>query len=152
MKKFTWRLQRILDLKSKEEKILTARLNEITKNIAIAQSRVTTLRIKLKNLLDEMDNNKIHGRLTEHELLMKSTFYNDLAIKTLMAEISKMKTEKQKKTEELIQLKRYKEGMEKLRQKAKDQYMAAQQKIEQNEADDRSTVRFCRDKILVAEH
>lgn len=151
MRKFKWRLQRILDIKIKEEKVLIAQLNEIVKNIAVSQTKLMTLKIQLNNILDEIGDKFSHRTLREHELYMKATEYNDQAIKKLMSEISRMKTEQNDKTVRLVELKRFREGLEKLRRNAENEFAVERNKLEQNESDDRVAVKFCREQILSAD-
>ena len=42
--------------------------------------------------------------------------------------------------------KRFKEGLEKLRAEAKERYIQEQEKLEQRESDDRTTIAFARDE------
>ena len=44
MKRFVWRLQRVLDIRKKEEQIKTAELIEITDKLAVTRGKLLIIR------------------------------------------------------------------------------------------------------------
>ena len=147
MKKFTWRLQRVLDLTATKEQIKISEVNQVAQTIAAAKSNLVSLKLKLQDMLEDSKSN-LKGRLTEHELFMNSIAHNDQAIRQLMEAINLLQNDHKKKMEELLEIRRYKEGLEKLRQKAKDSFNADQQAFEQAQMDERTTIDFARKKML----
>lgn len=72
---------------------------------------------------------------------------DDELIKKLREKKHELETQQRKKIAELLEVKRFKEGLEKLRDKAKMQFITEQEKLEQEELDEGATISFTR-KII----
>ena len=151
MKKFQWRLQRILDLKENEEQLKKSELNQIAQQIARANNRLTRLHLKLQDILGSLNEKDLRIRMNEHELTMRYTANNDEAIKKVQLNISELTQLQSTKMNELLELRRFKEGLSKLREKEELEFLKEQQRLEQNEMDDRSTIRYARKNMMQAE-
>jgi flagellar export protein FliJ len=147
MKKFKWRLQRVLDLRGNQEQILKGQVSEITSKIAFTQGRIMAQKIKLQNLLKDKTYTSIKGRLSEHELFMKSIAHNDQAIKKLNTVLNILKNEYTIKMNELLELRKFRQALEKLREKAQHDYIKQQELAQQQQLDERTTIEFARRRI-----
>ena len=83
-------------------------------------------------------------RLHEQQLFLKFSTTNDELIKKLQSEICELESQQRKKITEALKARRFKEGLEKLREEAKRQFIADQEKLEQKESDERAGVSFVR--------
>lgn len=67
-------------------------------------------------------------------------------IKKLKDKVSELESQQREKIAELLKVKRFKEGLERLRAEAKIQFIKEQEKLEQKELDEGATVSFVRKK------
>jgi len=147
MRKFEWRLQRVLDIKKKEEQSRRAELLELTEKLAATRSELLFQKKILENLISKISAEKHHDRLKQQEFFMKSSSTNNERIKALEEKVSRLESQQKEKIKEVLKVKRYKEGLEKLREEAKKKFFEKAEKLEQKELDERSTIRFVRHKL-----
>ncbi len=149
MKKFIWRLQKVLDINQKREKAERAKLFEVTEQLALARTQLLAQQRILQDVINQVAKDDTTQRLNKQELLLKSTKTNDSIIKNIKENITLLNEKKRKITEEFLKLKRSNEAMEKLRQKAKLEYISEQEKLMQKEMDEHTGIRFAR---KIAQH
>jgi flagellar FliJ protein len=147
MKLFVWRLQRVLDIKIKEERIKRAELIEITEKLAQAQNEMLTQKRILKDIINTLTEEHPRNRLDKQELFLKCSAINDELIKKLESKVSEMGKRQKEKINEVIKVKQFRKSLEKLRAETKMQYIKEQEKIEQKDADEITTMSFAR-KIM----
>lgn len=147
MRRFAWRLQRVLDIKGKEEQIKRAELLGVTEKLAQTKGGLAMQKRVLKNIIDGLTEEHPGKRLANQELFLKSSVTNDARIKKLESRIRQLETQQKEKIAEVLKVRRFKEGLEKLRVEAKLQFIREQEKLEQKEADEMVTTGFAR-KII----
>ena len=147
MKRFAWRLQRVLDIKGKEEQIKRAELLGVTEKLAQTRGGLAMQKRLLKNIIDGLTEEHPGKRLANQALFLKSSATNDALIKKLESRIRQLEIQQKEKIAEVLKVRRFKEGLEKLRVEAKSQFIREQEKIEQKEADEMVTTGFAR-KII----
>jgi flagellar protein FliJ len=147
MKRFIWRLQRVLDIKIKEERIKRAELIEITEKLAQAQNEMLTQKRILKDIINTLSEEHPRNRLDKQELFLKCSIINDELIKKLESKVSEMEKRQKEKISEVIKVKRFRKSLENLRAETKMQYIKEQEKLEQKDADEMTTMGFAR-KII----
>jgi len=144
MKKFVWRLQRILDLKNKQEELKKSELLKITEKLILAQTQLLEQERILAELLLEIANKEIKSRLKDQEFFLKCSSSNRELIKKLTQRVRELESEQRKKIEEIFQIRREKESLEKLRAKAREEYDKEQEKLEQKLLDETAAIAFIR--------
>jgi flagellar FliJ protein len=144
MKRFTWRLQRVLDIRTKEEQKKTAELLEITNKLVATRSELLIKRKLLENIINDIAAESPKKRLAKQEFFLAYSYTSNEQIKKLKEKINHLETQQKNKIMEVLKVRRSKEGLEKLRNEAKTQYIKEQEKLEQKELDDRATVSFVR--------
>ena len=147
MKRFVWRLQRVLEIKAKEEQTKRAELLAITEKLAETRGELLTQQRILEDIISDITGKKPRKRLGEQEFFLKYSTTNDNLIKKLRNKASKLETQQRKKIIEVLKAKRFKEGLEKLRTEAKMKFIKEQEKLEQKELDEGAAIGFAR-KIL----
>ena len=120
---------------------ITEKLSK-TKNELLAQKRL------LKNMIDDLAKEEPKNRLNKQSLFLKCSATNDELIKNLGNKAVEFEIRQKDKIAEVLEVKRFKEGLEKLRAEAKTQFIMEQEKIEQKDADERTTVMFARKKLV----
>lgn len=147
MKQFTWRLQRVLDIKRKEEQIIRAQLLGITEKLAQTRGELLVQKMILKSIIDDLTEEHPSRRLVKQEFFLRSSTTNDELIRKLKNNVSKLGIQQKEKIDEVLKVKRYKKGLEKLRVEAKMQFIREQEKLEQKDSDEMTIMGFAR-KII----
>ncbi len=144
MRRFAWRLQRVLDIKRKEEQTKRVELLGVTEKLAQARGELTMQKRLLMNIIDSLTEEHPGKRLANQELFLKSSVTNDELIEKLESRARELETQQKKKIAEVLEVRRFKEGLEKLRVEAKAQFIKEQEKLEQKEADEMAAISFAR--------
>ena len=144
MKRFQWRLQRVLEIKQKEEQARRAELVNITERLSQARGELFMQKRTLEDLIDSVAAAGPAERLDQQAFLMTWSAINDAAIKKLENDIQMLTGRQKEKIAEIMKLKQFNEGLERLREEAKQEFFREQEKLEQKEMDDAVTSRFAR--------
>lgn len=144
MKSFVWRLQKVLEIKTKQEQIKQAELLRITEKLANTQGKLLTEQMKLKDIIDSIARKNPKKRLGEQEFFLKHSIASDELIKKLKDEISTLESRQRDKIAEVVKLRQFNEGLEKLQAEAKRKFIFEQEKLEQKEMDEGFTMAFAR--------
>ena len=147
MKKFVWRLQRVLDIKKKEEQKKQSELLSITERLAHVRGELLVRKKILENIIDGLAKENPAKRLEKQEFFLRCSTTNDEVIRKLENKINELETQQREKKAEVLKLKRFNKSLEKLRTEAKMQFIKEQDRLEQKEADEMSTIRFARNII-----
>ncbi len=147
MKRFAWRLQRVLDIRKKEEQTRKAELLGITEKLAHAHGELLIQKTTLKNIIDGLTEEHPGRRLGKQEFFLKCSVTSDELIKKLESKANELEARQKEKIAQIIAVKRFRKGLEKLRAEAKTQFIKDQEKLEQKEADEMTTIVFTR-KIM----
>ena len=144
MKRFEWRLQRVLEIRRKEEQTKRAELFELTEKLAATRGELLVKQKILRNIVCSLAGQHPKGRLVEQEFFMAYSATSDEQIKRLKEKISQLESQQKEKITEVMKVRRFKEGLEKLRAEAKTRFIKEQEKIEQKELDEGATILFVR--------
>ena len=144
MKRFVWRLQRVLDIKRKEEQIKKVELLKITEKLAQTRGELLIQKRILNNIIDSLAEEHTKKRLGKQELFLKCSATNDKLIEKLENKISEFESAQREKIAEVLRVKRFKDGLEKLWTEAKTQFIKSAEKLEQKEMDEAAAVGFAR--------
>jgi len=144
MKRFTWRLHRVLEIKTKQEQKERAELLKLTEKLAGRRGEMLMRRKMLKDVIDGLAAVDPKKRLGEQEFFLRHVATSDEQIRKLKDRISELESQQKEKIAEVLKIRRFTEGLEKLRLEAKRQFIAEQEKLEQNELDEAAIVSFVR--------
>jgi len=144
MKRFAWRLQRVLDIRRKEEQTKRAELLEITEKLAQVRGELLIQKRLLKNIIDSLIKEHPRIRLNKQEFFLRCSATNDELIRKLESKVNELETRQREKIAEVLKVKRFKEGLEKLRVEAKTQFIKEQERLEQKDADEMTIMGFAR--------
>ena len=115
MKRFEWRLQRVLDLKEKTEKVKRAELLKLAEEIAEAKVRVMNEQRKQREQMAAIAQESAGQRVSRQAAFLTFAAFDDERIATQRNHIRQLEAVQEKRTQELIKLRQAKEGLEKLR-------------------------------------
>lgn len=144
MKRFVWRLQKVLDIKTNEEQLKRMELFRLTEAMAQRRAELLMRQRLLQEMIADVARAPSAERVREQELFLRHAATNDRHIRQLQDAITDLETKQRAKVQEVLAAKRFKEGLERLRTEARERYIQEQEKLEQKESDDRATVAFAR--------
>jgi len=140
-------LQRVLDIKTKAEQAKRVELLELTEKLAQTRGELLMQKRILEDIIDGLAGEKPKKRLGQQEFFLKWAATNDELIKKLKGKNRELEAQQREKIVEVLKLKKFKEGLERLRDKAKMQFIKEQEKLEQKELDEGAIIGFTR-KII----
>jgi len=144
MKRFVWRLQRVLDIKKKEEQKARAELFEVTERLAQTRGELLAQRKILESIIEGLAGETPKKRLGDQEFFLKYSAVTIEKIRRLEDKVSRLESQQREKITEVLKVRRFKEGLEKLRAEAKIEFIRQQEKLEQKELDEGATISFVR--------
>lgn len=147
MKKFVWRLQRLLDIKIKQEDAMRAELIAITERSVSVRSLIMMRKVALRERLTEIGETSGKNRLDAQRLFLRFAHVIDEEIKRLESDLAELEKVRQAKIKEIIEIRKFRKGLEKLRDEAKAEFIKEQERREQADLDDKTTTTFAR-KIM----
>jgi flagellar FliJ protein len=148
MKRFVWRLQRILEIETKKEQKMRSELLKLTEEIAETRGALLMQQMILKDIIAGLTAEIPERRLSRQEFFLKFSGTSDEQIEKLKEKMSALESLQKEKIAELLKVRRFKEGLERLRAEAKIQFIKEQEKLEQKELDEMASVSFARNMIL----
>ncbi len=147
MRRFVWRLQRVLDVKEKQEQIKTQELFVITEKLAQTRSSLLAQQQILRDILESIANESPSQRVGRQEFFLRNSSATDEQIKKLQAAVHELEFKQKEKIAEVLKLRRFKEGLERLREQAQKKYFEEQEKLEQKQTDETATLSFARESL-----
>ena len=160
MKRFVWRLQRVLGIKSLEEKTKRAELLKLIEKLATRRGELLMRKRILNDIISDLAGKDRHkpilvagkGQLGEQEFFLKCSATIDEQIKKLENKVSELESQQREKTAEVLRARRFKKGLERLRAEAKTEFINEQEKLEQKDLDEGATISFARKNINRRDH
>ena len=146
MKRFVWRLQTVLKIKTKEEEVKRSELLKIIEKLTETQGELLSQQRILEDIIAVITGKKSQERLGEQEFFLKCSVTIDEVIKKLKNKVIELKSQQREKIAEVLKVRRLKEGLEKLRAEAKKEFIREQEKLEQKEQDEGAIISFSRKK------
>jgi len=144
MARFVWRLQKVLDVKDKLEQIRRAELLRIAEQIAQARAALLNQQRILKEALDEIAQIDPAQRPRQQEFFLRYVSVNDERIEQFKNQIRDLEAQHRQKASELMEVRRSKEALERLKEEARRRFIQDQDRLEQKELDDRAGAAFVR--------
>lgn len=144
MKRFVWRLQRVLDIKEKQEQKARAQLIELTEKLATARGELLSWQKMLEEIVHDLAREDPRKRLGGQEFFLRHSAASDEQVKRLKSKVHTLDSQQKEKIAEVLSLRKFKQGLEQLREETKRQFIKEQEMLEQKEMDERAGVSFVR--------
>ncbi len=144
MAKFLWHLQRVLEVKKKQEQAMRMELLHLTEQVAQVRCQLMMRQQALQAMLESVANAASHERMDKQALVMDFAEGSQARIKALETQVETVQAQKKAKTEALLALKQASEGLERLRMDAERWFTKDQDKKEQKMADELSLLKYAR--------
>lgn len=144
MKKHVWRLQRVLDVRIKQEEARKAELLEVTQRLLAARQAVIVKQAAMRAMLTELTHKDARTRMQEQPLVLRHMAFSEQELQKLRARVVEIETERKKKSEELMEARKARKAMEKLQDRAKAEYVKMANAAEQKDMDELAGTSFVR--------
>ncbi len=149
MKRFVWRLQRLLDVKTKQEDAMRSELIAITEKAVALRSKIMLRKAALRQTLSQLAQKEPSERLSEQEFFFKYAHVSKEEIEKMELRLSEIEKLRQSKIKEIMRIRKFRKGLEKLRTKAKNEFTDQQNKDEQKQLDEIATMAAAREIICL---
>ena len=144
MKRFKWRLQKVLDVTMHTEEVLRSDLLAVSRRMAGLSQEISARRAMIAALLEELAQLCLQDRVARHELVMAGSQRKQAEIRQFADQLARCRRERMKKTEQLLKTRASRETLERLREEARVRYARAQALIEQKQFDESAQVAHAR--------
>lgn len=142
MKRFRWPLQRLLEVTERREQAHRAELMRLSAEMAACRQAQAMSRRLIQSGLDSLAELDVSRRAVAQELVMRQSAVVQRRLDTLATKMRELNDQRQRKIDELIQIRKKRQTYEKLREQARRQHLASQLKVEQKQLDESAQVAF----------
>jgi flagellar FliJ protein len=142
MARFFWRLQRVLDIRIKEEQVMRSVLMALSERMVMLRQEIMVIRVRIHTAIEELGNKNASERLAGQQIFMKYSEYSENEIISLEKELSETDKQRKEKMNEIVEKRKSIKALEKLRVKAKEEFLAETAHIEQQEIDEFTNNKF----------
>ena len=119
----------------------------ITERSVAVRSMIMMRRASLRERLRDISQQNGEQRLNEQKLFLRFSHVIDDEIKKLESNSAELEKERREKIGKIIEIRKFRKGLDKLRDDARTAFISEQEKQEQKELDDKTTTTFAR-KIM----
>lgn len=144
MKKFHWKLERVLDITAQREKALRSGLFALAQAVVRVRRAIVERRTVLRILLEEMGRRPLADRLAEQAVVMAYSAGEQRELRRLDARLAELEAERARKRERFLQTRSMRETLERMREQAREDYLRQVAKREQSEFDEQAHLAFAR--------
>jgi len=144
MRRFSSRLQRVLEITDQRERVLRAELFVLAHEIARVRHEIMTRQMIVRTILDELGRQSLAVRLSEQTIVMACAAAEERILAGLRARQAALEAERAAKTQRFLQVRSMRRALEHLREKAYVKYRQAMAAREQAEFDEVSHIAFAR--------
>ena len=116
----------------------------LTERLAQKRGELLVRQKMLENIIEGLAERNPKKRLGDQEFFFRHSAASNEQIRKLKDNVNELESQQREKIAEVLKVRRFKEGLEKLRVEAKIQFIKEQEKLEQKELDDGATISFVR--------
>jgi hypothetical protein len=144
MKRFSWRLQRVLEITAQRERLLRAEVLALAHEIARVRHEIAARRKTVQTILDDLGRKALADRLGEQTIVLACAAAEERILAGLQGRREALESERKLKTEQFMKQRTLRRSLERLRETAYDKYRQAMAAREQAEFDEVSHIAFAR--------
>lgn len=144
MKRFKWKLQRVLDIKTQHERALRSDLFALAQAIARVREEILERRTVLRTLLAELADRRLADRLPELAVFMEFSAVEERRIERLGARLRDLESERAEKQRRFLEARATCKTLKRLREEARSAHMRDVGKREQMAFDESAHTAFAR--------
>lgn len=136
MKKFVWRLQRLLEIKEKQEQVLRGELVALTEQSVALRGRIMVLKTRLRTQLTELKTLPDDQRMAAQALYLQYVPVLDAELARLKKQWTELEIRRREKLQQLLAAQKFRKGLEQLRLQARMEYQRQSNREEQKILDE----------------
>jgi flagellar biosynthesis chaperone FliJ len=144
VKRFAWRLQRVLDITDQRERALRAELFVLARRIREVREEIAWRQTMIRTLLAELAARPLAERLPEQAVILECSAAEQRIIRRLETRQRELDVERKAKTDQFLQVRGRRKTLERLREEARQEYLREEQKREQLQFDETAHIAFAR--------
>ena len=144
MKRFTWPLQRLLEVTVQRERALKAELLALSREVAGLRQRILRRQAVLRGLLGELAQQQLQERIPALQVFLQCAELDQRQIRRLQAQLKSLELQRREKTARFLKTRASRETLERRREEARQLHLREQFKIEQAQFDETAHVAFAR--------
>ena len=144
MKRFRWRLQKLLDLKVQQEQALRLELVALTQQAIELRRQIIFHNDQARTWLLEMRDWPLERRISQQHAVMRCVRVAERRVDALEQALGELKAKRKEKTDELMDARSGRQTLERLGEEARQEHIRAELLREQKELDDGAQVAFAR--------
>jgi flagellar protein FliJ len=152
MKRFNWKLQRLLDVKIRQEELKKAQLFALIQKIAEIRQNLLVRQAKLRQILIEFAEKPADERLRQQQLILNAISVTDEQIEALKKQLAEVEAQKKALMAEVLEIRKFRKSLERLREIAVEEYKVETRKSEQNHLDEVAGIAFARTMLEIPVH
>lgn len=144
MRRFHWRLQKLLDVKVQQEQVLRLDLIALTQQALKLRQQIILRRSAVRGWLMEMRKWSVEQRICQQDTVIRCVTATETQIKSLEQELQVQQAKRKEKTDELMQVRASRQTFERLGEEARREHIRQELLREQKELDDGAQTAFAR--------
>jgi len=144
VKRFQWRLQRVLDITEQREQVVRAELFALAGAITRVRQEIIRRQVLLRTVLAELAKKSLAERLAQQILFLQQSVAVAREIDRLKAELAGLEAERSEKTAVFMKLRGQRQTLERLRTEARERHRREEDKREQAQFDETAHIAFAR--------
>jgi len=144
VKRFCWRLQKLLDVKVQREGAMRTELAAMTQRIARLERDIVELRGAFGRAMANLAAGELAQRIGVQDVFMARAGFVDGRVAAIRGEIGELTERRSERTTEFMKLRAERRTLEKMRREAYRRYLRLRAAEEQKSSDEASQIKFIR--------
>ncbi len=144
MRRFHWRLQRVLDVKMQQEQALRLELVALTQKALELRQEIILRRSQVRTWLADMRDWSVERRIGQQDTIMRCVAGMEKQVSVIEQNLQAVKDERKTKTDELMTIRSARKTLERLYEDAYQEHVRKELLREQKELDDSAQMAFAR--------
>jgi len=142
MNRFVWPLQRLLHVTEQRERAKRLEVVAAIQQASLVKRQIERREALLRVLLAELSQHSLLQRIPLQEVFLKHCPWEEKRLASLRRELEDLQKLRERLTAELMGLRASRKSLERLRAKALQEYLRAQERMEQKQLDESAQVAF----------
>ena len=142
MKRFRWPLQRLLDVTRQRELAQRGELLRISREMARLRHEIVARQRRVRASLAELARQAPADRIARQEMVMALSARPQRDIRRLTGQLHQAERQRKDQTDRLVKIKKSRETLEKMRERARMAHLREQLRLEQKQLDDGTHVAY----------
>ena len=144
MKRFAWKLQRVLDVTAQRERVLRGDLLALGQTIAGVRESILRRQAELRTVLGDLARQAAGVRLAEQAIFMACVETEKRFLEALRVRLAQLEAQREEKRQAFLRTRATRRGLERLRAEARAQHLREAGRREQTDFDEAAHVAYAR--------